>query len=182
MDLLTWLLLSWIAIAGIVFFAVQKVLEFYPPEGTEQSSGTESSSGASSPNSSYAQQSQQHLAYSGHSPSSSPHSADDATTASGFMSKFIGEGSSSVAKFISQNLPGASDGRESCDWINELISWLFKYYRSQPEFVNAWVKSLNDAAKKASNAVRIFVCFFLKFKYSIIILFKYNIIILFKHV
>uniref|UniRef100_A0A1I7YWG3 SMP-LTD domain-containing protein n=1 Tax=Steinernema glaseri TaxID=37863 RepID=A0A1I7YWG3_9BILA len=37
----------------------------------------------------------------------------------------------------------------NCDWANDIIAWLFQYLHHVPEPLEAWIKSLNDAAKKA---------------------------------
>ena len=37
---------------------------------------------------------------------------------------------------------------ESCNWLNTTLSWIQLHYNSTPEFVDAWLRALNDHAKK----------------------------------
>jgi uncharacterized membrane protein len=40
-------------------------------------------------------------------------------------------------------------------WLNEIIEWLFCNYRRTPDSLNAWIRSLNDAAKKVTTPVSV---------------------------
>jgi len=42
-------------------------------------------------------------------------------------------------------------GGETCAWINSALSWIYLHYNSTPEFVDAWLKALNDEARKHSH-------------------------------
>ena len=37
---------------------------------------------------------------------------------------------------------------ESCQWLNSVINWVYLNYNSTPEYVNSWLRGLNDQAKK----------------------------------
>lgn len=39
-------------------------------------------------------------------------------------------------------------GGETANWINSALSWLYLHYNSTPELVEAWLKALNDEARK----------------------------------
>ena len=39
---------------------------------------------------------------------------------------------------------------ESCQWVNSVLSWLYLHYDHTPEFIDAWLKSLNEQARKHS--------------------------------
>ncbi len=46
--------------------------------------------------------------------------------------------------------PGAG---ESCQWVNSLLSWLYLHYEHTPEFVDCWLKALNDQARKQTVSI-----------------------------
>lgn len=41
----------------------------------------------------------------------------------------------------------SSGGRETCQWINAAAHWLYQNYQHTPDFINAWLRSLNDHAR-----------------------------------
>ena len=43
---------------------------------------------------------------------------------------------------------GAPGAGESCQWVNSLLSWLYLHYEHTPEFVDCWLKALNEQARK----------------------------------
>ncbi|TMS36792.1 hypothetical protein L596_003874 [Steinernema carpocapsae] len=47
--------------------------------------------------------------------------------------------------------PQTTSRSNNCEWVNEIILWLFQYMRRVPEPLDAWIKSLNDAAKKVAH-------------------------------
>ncbi|CAJ0928107.1 unnamed protein product, partial [Mesorhabditis belari] len=46
---------------------------------------------------------------------------------------------------------GSTSNGANCDWANDLIYWLYGNLRRVPGPLDAWIKSLNDAAKKVTN-------------------------------
>jgi len=44
---------------------------------------------------------------------------------------------------------------ESCQWINSLLSWLYLHYDHPPEFVDTWLRSLNEHARKQSGTLEV---------------------------
>lgn len=37
---------------------------------------------------------------------------------------------------------------ESLEWLNTALSWLNQHYSNTPEFVDAWIRALNEQARK----------------------------------
>ena len=37
---------------------------------------------------------------------------------------------------------------ESCNWVNSTINWLYLHYSTTPDFVECWLKALNEQCKK----------------------------------
>ncbi|VDM25091.1 unnamed protein product [Toxocara canis] len=48
---------------------------------------------------------------------------------------------------------GTAFRSQSSDWTNELLAWLYNNLRRVPEPLEAWIGSLNEAAKKVSSPV-----------------------------
>lgn len=48
-------------------------------------------------------------------------------------------------------------GRESCQWFNTAVSWLYLHYYHSPIYVDEWVKALNDQLSKLG--VQVFFVF-----------------------
>ncbi|KAK0397206.1 hypothetical protein QR680_002032 [Steinernema hermaphroditum] len=74
------------------------------------------------------------------------------------VNKMGNAGPESDANIQKQNAPSVATSSpenvsksSNCDWANEIISWLFQYLRRVPEPLEAWIKSLNDAAKKVAH-------------------------------
>lgn len=42
----------------------------------------------------------------------------------------------------------AGTGNESCQWLNSALNWFYLHYDKFPEFVDAWVKALNEQVVK----------------------------------
>ena len=74
--------------------------------------------------------------------------------------KLRGIGGETGGGFLGFGGVSASAGPgESCQWVNALFSWLYLHYDSSPEFVDNWLRSLNEQARK--HTVNIFLCILL---------------------
>ncbi|XP_070551273.1 phospholipid transfer protein C2CD2L-like isoform X2 [Ptychodera flava] len=49
------------------------------------------------------------------------------------------------------------DGKpaETCEWVNSTIAWLYMHHSQAPEFVQCWLKALNDQTKKQGSSVQV---------------------------
>lgn len=51
-----------------------------------------------------------------------------------------------------EGVPGkkvaATGGAESCVWLNSALNWFYLHYDRFPEFVDVWVKALNEQSVK----------------------------------
>lgn len=140
MDPLNWILVTWLAMAAFIFFVVQKVIEFWPIDTTTTKTAQQK-----------LQQEQQY---------------HQQTIIGGEKTQYVGASSSipSVSYPTFGQQPQQQQqhqqqhqfGRpiESVDWLNEFLSWLFHHYKGSPDFLNSWLKSMNDAAKKVAPLVR----------------------------
>nr|CDJ91496.1 C2 calcium-dependent membrane targeting and Protein kinase C domain containing protein [Haemonchus contortus] len=57
-----------------------------------------------------------------------------------------------------QNAPNRLDGSNS-EWTNEVLAWIYNNYLKVPGPLEAWIKSLNDAAKKVNRPTECEVVF-----------------------
>ncbi|XP_033758789.1 LOW QUALITY PROTEIN: phospholipid transfer protein C2CD2L-like [Pecten maximus] len=46
-------------------------------------------------------------------------------------------------------------GAESCQWLNSALNWFYLHYDKFPEFVDVWVKALNDQSVKLGGPVQV---------------------------
>ncbi|XP_021354892.1 phospholipid transfer protein C2CD2L-like isoform X4 [Mizuhopecten yessoensis] len=46
-------------------------------------------------------------------------------------------------------------GAESCQWLNSALNWFYLHYDKFPDFVDVWVKSLNDQSVKLGGPVQV---------------------------
>ena len=58
-----------------------------------------------------------------------------------------GAGGSTIGGFFAPG-SGPGVGGESCQWVNSLLSWLYLHYDTCPEFVDTWIRSLNEQTRK----------------------------------
>ncbi|KAK6030636.1 hypothetical protein OSTOST_03222, partial [Ostertagia ostertagi] len=57
-----------------------------------------------------------------------------------------------------QGAPNRLDGSNS-EWTNEVLAWIYNNYLKVPGPLEAWIKSLNDAAKKVNRPTECEVVF-----------------------
>ncbi len=58
---------------------------------------------------------------------------------------------------------GAPGAGESCQWVNSLLSWLYLHYEHTPEFIDCWLKALNEQARKQTVCTNLITKSFVKF-------------------
>ncbi|XP_060073125.1 titin-like [Ylistrum balloti] len=46
-------------------------------------------------------------------------------------------------------------GAESCQWLNSALNWFYLHYEKFPEFVDVWVKALNEQSVKLGGPVQV---------------------------
>lgn len=127
MDLLTWFLIGWIGLASIVYFIFEKLLDLWPG-GTSKKP----------PQVKHSEQTRQ---------------SDDYYHQEDYL-RSQNKSESYLPNQSSYNEPPAKQIESgSTDWLNDFIAWLYRYYRTTPEFIVAWVRSLNEASKKVANVV-----------------------------
>lgn len=56
----------------------------------------------------------------------------------------------------------SSKNGESLEWLNSALSWLFHHYNNTPEFVDAWIRALNDQSRKQQVFFNNFLFIFFK--------------------
>lgn len=134
MDPLTWLLVSWIAVCGVIFFVVQHILPIFIPPGRPLDSAPVVRHGQGDDHEKVELR-QQQLGETSHAQS----------TISSWASSAIG-----VVKGI-----GKSQQGESCEWVNTLLTWLHRNIRRSPDVTNAWLRAMNDASNKLAMTVSV---------------------------
>ena len=66
--------------------------------------------------------------------------------------KFFGHTHKPQSNF--RTISNFSPGREeSISWLNDVISWFSKHYTATPEFVAAWISSLNEQLRKSNVSI-----------------------------
>lgn len=133
MDPLNWILITWLAMAGFIFFVVQKVIEFWPVDASLQS------------------QQHQQQTITGDKQQHSVGSSNVAAPILGYSSYSQPQPQPQLTHHQPQQ---SFRSMESVEWLNEFMSWLFHHYKGSPDFLNSWLKSMNDAAKKVAPLVR----------------------------
>lgn len=134
MDLLTGLLVGWVAFVAVIYFGLQKLLEYWPNalESLRLTQPQKAAQKVDKPTG-FQQATKAELLH-----AASPHQP-------------TGAGESKGKKPAEDQLQSGAE--TDSVWLNEVIAWLYRYYRTTPEFVTCWIRSLNEASKKVANSV-----------------------------
>lgn len=143
MDPLSWFLVIWIVGTAVVFFFVQNILPiFIPPIEPEHD---QSAKKLISPKS--------EIEPSGLVEKSELLSALKEQTQQKEHQQPLAAFSSWAASAFGVGQP-TSQGGETCDWVNDLLIWLYRHVRHSPDLANAWLRAMNDASSKVAPTVR----------------------------
>ena len=65
--------------------------------------------------------------------------------------KFFGHANKRTNLRLKSSLSSGTE--ETVLWLNGLFSWFSKHYKSTPEFVDAWIRSLNEQIRKTNVSI-----------------------------
>uniref|UniRef100_A0A915J5N9 C2 domain-containing protein n=1 Tax=Romanomermis culicivorax TaxID=13658 RepID=A0A915J5N9_ROMCU len=139
MDPLNWLLITWLAVAAFIFVVMQKITEIWPPTAVSQTVFLPPK-GATFPDADHSPD-DQNISYAKRFSQLTNQIRENLTA------KIMPHLQMEVTSAANHGSSPASY-EESVQWLNEFLTWFFRYYRGKVTFLDAWCRALNDAAKK----------------------------------
>ncbi|OQV18854.1 hypothetical protein BV898_07108 [Hypsibius exemplaris] len=160
MDPLGLLLLGWIVVAGIVYFATDHIKDlliryrgddvqpavrqpYVPPKSVTSSASSPSRTSTPGAGNHY-----------------SPAVRPDVLATSGSASS--GGGGTSMttpSETLQARVKLINYSEEGSDWVNSVLNWLYHRYNTTPEFADIWLSALNEHAKRNAQQMGILVTF-----------------------
>ena len=161
MDPLGLLLLAWILLAGVVYFAIDHIqaifaalfgqpeiirpnnLPYQPLPSSSSSAGSRNLTERKSNEGSVKENVPSSRFFTPAASLSSPPSGES----------IDGSSSNQPSETLQARVKLINYSQEGSDWVNAVLNWLYHRYNTTPEFADIWLSALNEYAKRNAQQV-----------------------------